>query len=594
MVKTTCDCWFLASVGALTFQKQLLNQVVPIDQGFGRDYAGIFHFRFWRFGKWVDVVIDDKLPTIDGQLIFVHPTNKHEFWVALLEKAYAKVCGSYSDLKAGSVSEAMMDFSGGVHVMYKLKEAPPDLWDLMNRAVKHKSLMGCGTPKGETDENVELPNGIVQGHAYAITGVQQVMSRGRPVNLVRIWNPWGKGEWKGDWSDRSSSWQTVTEEDRMSCLQICDNGEFWMSMKDFTMNFEDVDICCLTPEFLDDSPNQWGSSCHVGKWVAGATAGGCMKYRETFWMNPQYQVRVTSGPKGSDRPGSSNMVVSLLQKPDNGRRSLSPHHFIGFTLYAVPPELRDAKGKFSASFFNNSRPITETKAFMNVRETTQVFHLPPGDYVIVPSTYKPEEAASYFLMIFSNLQTSVGDNSAENHMTINKEIYSDYAASEHKSVFAQYSDQLKEVNAEQLQKLLNENVVTDMSSGGFGLEMCRSIVAMMDLSVTGTLKDAEFSRLWKRVQAYKDIFIRTNASHAGKLSLQELRSAIEAAGATISDDLLNLMALRHGSSSREITMESFVFLMLRLDSLKKIFKNLSDGKGMYLKEREWLYLSIYS
>lgn len=82
----------------------------------------------------------------------------------------------------------------------------------------------------------KLANGLVTGHAYSVL---QCVNAGSEV-LVKIRNPWGKGEWNGAWSDKDTTrW---TREMKQDLDYRCENdGTFWMSLKVFAEGGDRLD-----------------------------------------------------------------------------------------------------------------------------------------------------------------------------------------------------------------------------------------------------------------------------------------------------------------------------------------------------------------
>jgi len=114
------NCWFISAASNLCSIPALYKHVIPSDNGcfHSSEYAGIFHFRFFKFGEWVDVVVDDKIPVDeDGEFIYCsNQKDKNEFFVPLLEKAYSKLNGCYAFTDAGEPCDAMTDLTGKTKV----------------------------------------------------------------------------------------------------------------------------------------------------------------------------------------------------------------------------------------------------------------------------------------------------------------------------------------------------------------------------------------------------------------------------------------------------------------------------------------------
>ncbi|XP_068611802.1 calpain 5-like [Brachionichthys hirsutus] len=286
------NCWMVAAISCLASEPTLWKKVIPDHAGQEWNpkhpdlYAGIFHFRFWRLGRWVDVVVDDRLPVNgDGALLFCRSATPREFWSALLEKAYAKLNGCYEALEGGNTTEALIDFTGGVSEPIGLDGDALNLHADQRRAFFHtltkaherKALITCSIrpAEGETAESV-MDCGLVRGHAYGITAVRKVRLGGTPrLSMVRMRNPWGTTDWTGSWSQGSEQWlQTSRAERDKSGLAVRDVGEFWMDFEDFCRYFTDVVVCWM----VDRAPlwpgSHWREARSYGEWTPAPSSPG--------------------------------------------------------------------------------------------------------------------------------------------------------------------------------------------------------------------------------------------------------------------------------------------------------------------------------
>nr|XP_005904046.1 PREDICTED: calpain-3 isoform X3 [Bos mutus] len=602
------DCWFLAAIACLTLNKRLLFRVIPHDQSFTENYAGIFHFQFWRYGDWVDVVIDDCLPTYNNQLVFTKSNHRNEFWSALLEKAYAKLHGSYEALKGGNTTEAMEDFTGGVTEFFEIKDAPRDMYKIMKKAIERGSLMGCSIDTiVPVQFETRMACGLVKGHAYSVTGLEEALYKGEKVKLVRLRNPWGQVEWNGSWSDSWKDWSYVDKDEKARLQhQVTEDGEFWMSYDDFIYHFTKLEICNLTADALEsDKLQTWTVSVNEGRWVRGCSAGGCRNFPDTFWTNPQYRLKLL---EEDDDPDDSEVIcsflVALMQKNRRKDRKLGANLFtIGFAIYEVPKEMHGNKQHLQKDFFLYNASKARSRTYINMREVSERFRLPPSEYVIVPSTYEPHQEGEFILRVFSekrNLSEEV-----ENTISVDRPVLepgnTDQESEEQRqfrNIFRQIAGDDMEICADELKNVLNRvvNKHKDLKTQGFTLESCRSMIALMDTDGSGRLNLQEFHHLWKKIKTWQKIFKHYDTDQSGTINSYEMRNAVKDAGFHLNNQLYDIITMRYADKYMNIDFDSFICCFVRLEGMFRAFNAFDkDGDGIIkLNVLEWLQLTMYA
>ncbi|XP_037052376.1 calpain-5-like [Bradysia coprophila] len=415
------NCWFVAACSALATVKPLWKEVVPDyklqewDDTQPEQYAGIFHFRFWRGGNWIDICVDDKLPTIGNQLLFCHSTTENEFWSALLEKAYAKLCGSYGVLHGGNLCDALVDFTSGLSEVIELKEngyktdviAKHKLRKQLLRKHEEHALMCCAISARDSSEfEVRTKTGLVIGHAYGITAVRDInlgtagllsfFKGGDKLTLLRLRNPWGAKEWNGPFSDGSPEWKRIalSEQEKLG-LTFEEDGEFWMHFDDFVAEFTELSICHLINTSFFTWRKTWRETMIKGEWKRPDLAGGCPNH-DSFLKNPQYVFTV---PKDD-----MEIIVQIVQADRRG--IAETYNSIGFHIMRVEEN--------RAYRIHTKRKKVITSDYVNTRSVYFQGTLKKGRHALLPTTFEPNIETEFVLRIFSEDYIDV-DELTEDH-----------------------------------------------------------------------------------------------------------------------------------------------------------------------------------
>ncbi len=259
------DCYLLSAIAALAEYPNRVKQLFVSDRA---NQTGLYSVELCIGGIWQQVWLDDFFPYCPRKQDFAFcKTKQKEIWVMLLEKAYAKVYGGYDNINGGTIDEALHELTGAptkFH-MIKNKRLSEEDWQVITDAERRGFVMGCctGNFTGTGNDANDGSTGLSGSHAYTLLGAYELVSEGAKKRLLqpgersspnnerilKLRNPWGHSEWKGQLSDSSAYW-TSNLEAELNYNRDKEDGIFFMGVRDFEQFFVEFQVCHFHDRYL--------------------------------------------------------------------------------------------------------------------------------------------------------------------------------------------------------------------------------------------------------------------------------------------------------------------------------------------------------
>lgn len=642
------DGYLAVAMQALSARPQLLRWVVPEDQQCSADNSGVAHFRIWQLGTWYDICVDNRLPTKGGKLVYTHSNNTNEFWCALLEKAYAKLYGSYKVVERGRNADAMVDFSGGISERIFLNNPPSGFGNMLVKAYE-KNLLMCAAISEEDiylDDSLRgssrCPVKILKDvQNYAVTSVQYNETSNKV--LVRLKYPKDSHESTGPSSEPASKLRSTLVVISDPGLTVDNDGEFWMSERDFKEHFTTLSICHLSPDTIMNSDERFGTSKNwwvnsfKGEWVIGVSAGG----KEFDNIHRNYQYRITlADPDDGDKDGLCSVVISLMQK--NKTRQLEWN--LGFYMFKLenPNSLPSPLGY---EFFASNPHNYGLRLQVNIREVVYRQKLVPGVYCIIPCTKYRNREGEFMLRVFTGEKVTMTESDRSSRVVDAPDITADLVvnrmipvAEETKTdedvvkLFCEVSGKDLTIDWEGLKVILETQSASDIANVflladifKFALEkissvinyvfstaidfqtpkpgqmtiskeLCRSLISFTDEKNLGKIGFDEFDTLWSQICRWKLIFRLHSKRKKGYIEAVKLSNALEHAGFILNKEVLGILIHRYGDEQGSLSLDDFIMCIVALHLEFMNFKNSDKDKTgqVAVSLNEWVGKSFFS